>query len=117
MIAQEVGLEVGKFHHSIVDAHIYCGKGERADWWEKSLDEIQDSISPSFKMMDEVKNIPVDDPDNYDHVPGLLKQINRDPYELPEIEIADKPFDDLGYDDIQLKEYDHHDGLNFGVAE
>jgi thymidylate synthase len=86
MIAQEVGLEVGKFHHSIVDAHIYCGVGERAHWWAESIKEYQDSMNPICKIYCEKEYIGGDteDPENYDHIPGLVEQIDREQYILHE---------------------------------
>ena len=121
MIAQEVGLEVGEFHHTIVDAHIYCGEGERGKWWKDNLEQYQEGFvfeDEEFTDIDIacIKNEAPHDPDNLDHVPGLLKQIQRKPKKLPIVEIADKPFDDLGYDDIELKEYESHGGIKFGVA-
>jgi thymidylate synthase len=118
MIAQEVGLNPGKFHHSITDAHIYCGEGERGEWYEENLSEIQDSLDPVYKLgdVDFDDELP-EDPNNLDHVPGLLKQTNREAYPSPSIEIADKPFDELGYEDVELKDYESHEGIDFGVAE
>ena len=53
----------------------------------------------------------------YDHVPGLLTQLSREPRERPRIEVADRPLDDLEYDDVRLREYDPAPGLEFAVAE
>jgi thymidylate synthase len=121
LIAQETGMEVGSFHHTIVDAHIYCGKGERGEWWEKHLPDLQyflegdytgDFFSEKF-----VGSEAPEQGDPYDHIPGLLKQISREAYGTPEIEIADKPIDDIEYDDIELKNYESHSGIQFEVAE
>jgi len=118
MIAQELGLEVGKFHHSITDAHIYCGKGERADWWEEHWDEVKNDEHGSLYRAKELsEQNPHDDSENYDHIPGLIEQFNREPYELPTVNISDKPFDELGYEDVELENYQHHDGIKFSVAE
>jgi thymidylate synthase len=118
MIAQEVGLKPGKFHHSITDAHIYCGEGERGEWYEENLPEIQDSLDPVYKLddVDFDSELP-EDPENLDHVPGLLKQTNREAFSSPSIEIADKPFDELEYEDVKLKNYESHEGIEFGIAE
>ena len=85
MLAQETGLEVGRFAHSIVDAHVYTA---RADG---SMAE-------------------------YDHVPGLLEQLEREPRALPQLVIADKPFDALTFDDFELLGYDPHPPIKFKVA-
>ena len=50
------------------------------------------------------------------HIAGLREQILRDPKPLPKLEIADQPFDQLGFDDIKLKEYNPHPVIKFPVA-
>lgn len=85
MIAQEVGLGLGTFAHSIVDAHIYVAK-------------------PESSMAD------------YDHLAGLKEQLKRQPYPLPKLVIARKPFDELTYDDFEIVGYQCHDGIKFKVA-
>lgn len=123
VVAQRTDLELGNFAHSITDAHIYCGKGARGEWYESNLTEVQDRLSRVdtdenySDVADWVEEEAPDDPENYDHVPGLLRQLSRTPKERPEIEVADKPVDELTYDDIHLHKYNSHDGLKFGVAE
>lgn len=107
IVAQETGLEVGRFNHTITDAHIYCGEGERGEWYGENY---------TWNMHPEQHDIP-EDPDNYDHVPGLLKQIKREPYNDPSIEITDKAIDSLEYEDFELQDYKSHEGIKFGVAE
>jgi len=85
MLAQDVGLRVGHFSHTIVDAHVYTA---RADG---SMAE-------------------------YDHVPGLREQLERAPRPLPELVIADKPFDELAFEDFELRGYDPHPAIRFKVA-
>jgi thymidylate synthase len=85
MIAQEVGLTVGYFSHTIVDAHIYTA---RADG---SLAE-------------------------YDHVPGLLEQLKREPRPLPRLVIARKPFHELRFEDFRVEGYNPHPKIKFKVA-
>ena len=125
-IAQRTGFEPGTFAHTIVDAHVYCGAGERGEWYADNLDALQSRVAA------------VDDPEEYrdvktwlestappepegheldDHVPGLLEQCAREPRERPEIEVADVPLDDLSVDDIELSGYDPAPGIRFGVAE
>ncbi|MBT8492270.1 MAG: thymidylate synthase [Deltaproteobacteria bacterium] len=50
------------------------------------------------------------------HIEGLREQLTREPLPLPRVEIADKPFFELGYDDIVLKDYEHHPFIRFKVA-
>lgn len=51
-----------------------------------------------------------------DHLDGLKEQLKRKPKPLPTIEIADKPFNELGFDDITLKDYDPDPVIKFPVA-
>lgn len=50
------------------------------------------------------------------HIEGLKEQLTREPYPLPELEIADKPFDELTLDDFELKKYKHHPFIKFQIA-
>jgi thymidylate synthase len=125
-IAGRTGFEPGTFAHTIVDAHVYCGAGDRGAWYADNLDDLQSRLAA------------VDDPEAYrevrawvestappepegherdDHVPGLLEQCAREPRDRPEIEIADVPLDDLSVDDVELSGYDPAPGIRFGVAE
>ncbi|QHS16414.1 thymidylate synthase [haloarchaeon 3A1-DGR] len=125
-IAQRTGFEVGEFGHSIVDAHVYCGEGDRGAWYADNLDRLQDRLADVETTADyrDVKawleRAAPDEPadrEGYDHVPGLLEQLSREPRSRPRIEIADKPLDELTFDDIELHDYDSADGITFAVAE
>ena len=50
------------------------------------------------------------------HVDGLKKQLEREPKELPRLEIAKKPLDELRLEDFKLTGYDPHPGIKFEVA-
>lgn len=130
IVAQEVGLEVGEFGHTIVDAHIYCGEGLRGEWYNHYLPDIQSELPMHIAIDGGREKVDVarryikgqmpahlDDSDNLDHVPGLLKQLTREPRKRPQVEIEDKPLDQLKPEDISLKHYDPHDPIRFGVAE
>ena len=121
LIANETGLEVGKFHHSITDAHIYCGKGKRADWWEDNLIRLQEFMDGGYHgSFFEEKYAGSDFPEQeepYDHIPGLLEQMTRTAYNLPTVEIEDKGIDHVEYEDFELKNYESHDSIKFSVAE
>jgi len=52
----------------------------------------------------------------YDHVPGLLEQIERAPRKLPKLVIAKKPVDELKFEDFQVVGYDPHPKIDFKVA-
>ncbi|MEM1043880.1 MAG: thymidylate synthase [Bacteroidota bacterium] len=50
------------------------------------------------------------------HVDGLREQLARGPFEAPRLTIADKPLDELTFDDVHLDGYRHHDPIRFAVA-
>ncbi|WP_058366474.1 thymidylate synthase [Haloparvum sedimenti] len=125
-IAQRTAFEVGEFGHTIVDAHVYCGTGDRGAWYGDNLDRLQDRLAGVEEKADyrgvrawleDEAPAEAAGEENYDHVPGLLEQLSREPRERPRIEIADKPLDELTYDDVELVDYDSAEGLSFAVAE
>lgn len=59
LISRFTGIPVGRFGHTLIDAHIYTAK-------------------PDGKMAE------------YDHIPGLRKQLTRAPRALPTLTISDK---------------------------
>ena len=50
------------------------------------------------------------------HIEGLKEQLTREPLKLAKIFIADKPFNELTFDDIKLEEYESHPLIKFEVA-
>lgn len=124
IIAKQTDFKVGKFSHTIVDSHIYCGKDERGEWYGENLETLREKVREAEEREDylEVRewiqeNAPGDNPENYDHVPNLLKQLSREPRERPEMQMPEKSIEELEYDDFQLEGYEPHPGLKFGVAE
>ena len=123
IIASRIGLEPGTFHHTVVDAHIYTGKDERADWYRENLSQLQQKVREAdrrqayLQVRDWLQENAPEQDEPYDHVPNLLKQLSRKPRERPEMEIADKPIDQLEFNDFKLKNYNPYPGLNFEVAE
>ena len=123
-VAQRVDLEVGEFGHTVVDAHVYCGEGARGEWYADNLAALQERVAAvderaGYRDVREwlESTAPDEERDGYDHVPGLLTQLSREPRERPRIDIADKPLDDLTYEDFELSGYDPAPGLEFAVAE
>ena len=122
VLAQRTGFAVGHFGHSIVDAHIYCGAGERGAWWADNLETFQERLATA-QNEDEIlalrewieSEAPSDD--GSDHIPNLLTQLVRTPKSRPSLAVADVPIDELAPDDIVLSEYQSHDRLHFTVAE
>lgn len=125
-IAQRTGFELGSFGHTIVDAHVYCGTGDRGTWYGDNLDALQERLRGVEDGRDfrEVRDwltsaAPPEaaDAENYDHVPGLLTQLTREPRERPQLRVADVPLDELSFDDVRLEGYDPAPGISFAVAE
>jgi thymidylate synthase len=50
------------------------------------------------------------------HIDGLREQLKREPRPLPTLKIADKPVDDLTYEDFELQNYNPHPSIKFEVA-
>lgn len=132
IIAQQTGFTPGTFSHTLVDAHVYCGRNERQEWYSNNLDELQSRLEVVEKdgiewrghehLADWIDKVaPAGKTDSqgnpYDHVPGLLRQLSRDSHDRPRISVADKTLDELRVTDISLEEYSSHDGIPFGVAE
>jgi thymidylate synthase len=126
VVAQQTGFELGKFAHTIVDAHVYCGTGDRGAWYGDTLDELQsrlatvesrDGYLDVREWLLEAAPDEADGEEDYDHVPGLLLQASREPRERPTLDVADVPLSDLTFDDIVLRDYDPAEGIRFAVAE
>jgi thymidylate synthase len=50
------------------------------------------------------------------HIDGLKEQLKRKPKGLPELKIADKPLNELEFEDFTLKNYDPYPSIKFEVA-
>lgn len=50
------------------------------------------------------------------HVEGLKEQMSRTPHKRPTLEMADKSFWDLEFEDFELKDYEHDDPIRFPIA-
>nr|AIA18164.1 thymidylate synthase [uncultured bacterium] len=50
------------------------------------------------------------------HLDGVMKQLERTPKGLPTVEIADKPFFELRYEDFALHNYDPYPFIKFPVS-
>lgn len=122
IMAQEANLELGNFIHSFGDAHFYCGKGERGEFYGKNLHELKvrvNSVNSNKDYLDVKKWIeetaPTDE-GNFDHVTAILEQMTRDPKPLPRLEISKKPFQELAIDDFKVVGYDSHPLIKKAMA-
>ena len=50
------------------------------------------------------------------HVEGVKMQLEREPFPLPRLVLADKPVLEMTFDDIRLEGYQHHPFIKFPVA-
>lgn len=126
IIANQTDLEVGEFSHTVVDAHIYCGKNQRGEWYGENLSKISKKMRNVESREDYLdikkwieENAPPEKEGNerFDHVPGLLEQLSREPLERPEIMVKERSIDEIEYEDIKLRDYDSYEGIKFEVAE
>lgn len=149
MLADDADLEVGEFSHTIVDAHLYCGKGERGQFYGDHLDELKTKIE---QVQDEPETLgeqltakarsfldrfqddetvesysdiadwieheaPPEDEPGHDHVPALLRQLDREPYDRPAIDTGDATLDAFDPAEITIQDYKSHPGIDLEVAE
>ncbi|WP_440765232.1 thymidylate synthase [Natronorubrum sp. DTA7] len=126
VVAQQTGFKPGSFAHTVVDAHVYCGRGARGEWYADNLEALQSRLADVDaredylavrEWLESEAPAEADGDERLDHVPGLLDQLSREPLERPTLELAETSIDDLRYEDVQLKDYESHDGLEFAVAE
>lgn len=132
LVAQQTGWEIGEFGHTMIDAHVYCGRGQRSSWYEENLDELQQrikeaTVSAEYRSVRDwvVDEAPADEGAEdveshdygYDHVPGLLEQLAREPKGRSYLHIADgTTIDNATYDDFTLQDYESDGGIGFAVA-
>ena len=50
------------------------------------------------------------------HIDGVKEQLTRQPKTLPQLTIANKPIDDLVYEDFTLTGYDPDPAIKFQIA-
>lgn len=126
IVAMQTGFEPGTFAHSLTDAHIYCGTGDRGEWYGDNLEALQSRVH-GCDTADDYRAVkawleeaaPAESPDEegYDHVPNLLEQLTRQPRTRPTVSVAETTIDNLEVEDITLDGYDPHPRLHFAVAE
>ncbi|MFC4988849.1 thymidylate synthase [Saliphagus infecundisoli] len=126
LIAERTGYEPGTFAHTVVDAHAYCGRGDRGEWYAEHLPELRARVGDVTEPADYLairewleSEAPVEPPEDEgsDHVPNLLTQLSREPKERPTLELATTSLEELSPEDVTLSGYESHGPLSFSVAE
>ena len=124
IIAQEVGLKARRFIHSFGDSHFYTGLEKRSQWYKTNLSELKERVKNVETRQEYLKimkwineNSPRDETEEkYDHVTAILEQLSREPKQLPRLQIARKPCDELTIDDFALEDYEHHSTIKRSMA-
>ncbi|MGV8169499.1 MAG: thymidylate synthase [Candidatus Nanoarchaeia archaeon] len=128
IVANETKLNLGTFIHSYGDAHIYCGIGETARFYQEHLDEVKKLILSVNKREDYRKVIPemkylvrknkdVDLGLAGDHVPQCLEMMAREPLPLSKLELSPGVgINNIKHEDIQLLDYKSHPHIKGDVA-
>ena len=124
IIAQEVGLKPRRFIHTFGDSHFYTGLEKRSEWHQDNFNELRGRVRNVENKEDYLeilewvnKNAPSGKAEEkYDHVTAILKQLSRKPKKLPTLHIANKPFDELTFDDFTIDDYKHYKGIKKSMA-
>ena len=133
VVARVTDIEPGTFAHTHVDAHVYCGKGERGAWYADNLPELQERLR-AVEDREEYREVrewlletappepdaevdPASHEYGYDHVPGLLEQLAREPLDPPTVDVDVDSLAEFSYDAVALENYEGYGGLSFDVAE
>lgn len=133
IVANQTGYKVGTFGHTIVDAHIYCGKKDKSQWYRDNIKELQDRLDSVTKKSEyeDIKKWIIDSsPEDkaeidisnnvygYDHIPGMIEQLSREPKSRPALSLSDDvAIHNFSEDMVNLRDYDSYSGMRFEVAE
>ena len=124
ILARETSLQPGMMMYSITDAHVYCGRHSSrssprttAKLHEALRVFLQRDRSSEQEVADLGANELGGDPgDEYNHIPGLLRQLSREPRQLPVVRISARPMERLEPGDIVLEGYHPHPRIPFSVV-
>lgn len=118
MVANILGYKPGIFTHVLGDAHIYCGKGARSNWYGENLQYLKREVLKCESPQDyqKLKNhlleiLPNEDAgaEGLDHIPYVLEQLSRqDSGNMPTIEFVgeeSKNINKIDLDNIIISGY------------
>lgn len=129
VIAEQTNYELGMFNHTLVDAHVYCGTDEQAEWYKNNLTELQKRLSQTsdYKQVRSwlLNNRPQEtneNPENHnygsDQIPGLLEQLSRTTFDKPDLIIDNTTtINNFSPKKLSLENYNSHSSISFDVAE
>lgn len=138
LFAQETGLKPGVLVHTFGNLHIYCGSGERGEFYRDHLDELKDrvgSVGDERRRFLDIKDwidtkAPTEEMHvvdgkpvrrRLDHVPWLLLQSSRELRGSPRLEVSKgNLLEDLVYrnqeDVFRVVNYNPHPRIRMDVA-
>ena len=112
ILAKVLGIKPGTFTHSFGDIHLYCGTGERSDWYRNKdnklwLQKELKTKDPSEVLENLLDRLPSEGNfPGYDHVPAAIKQLtlasNAEPATL---EVLATDLDNIEVKDLVVHNY------------
>ena len=119
IIGKETGMTPREFVHTLGDAHIYCGADK--EFYDQHLPTLKDKVRNAETAEDykEIRKWIKSEADGkfLGHVPGLLRQLGREPRELPTLEVKmEQGMDNLTIDDFAVSHYQPKKFIPFKVA-
>ena len=121
IIANELDFQPRRFIHTFGDAHFYCGKNERGQWYGDNFEEFQMRMRDAMfveqitgdkskymnilEWINQKAPIEREGEKGYDHVTGIVEQFGNTPQPLSNLKIVKKPFRELTIDDFIIEGY------------
>jgi thymidylate synthase len=133
LFAQSVDrdLEPRGVGRTIYDAHIYAGTGDRAAFYKdaENREALQRRVSNASEpeeyraVKDWLEDVAPPEPggdEHRDHVPGLLEQLAREPFDRPTLELPDVPITEFDWEaaaETTVRDYESHPPITYAIAE
>ena len=117
-IANMIGKKPGRIIHHLGNVHTYCGRGERAEFYQRNLPALKKKLATVSTSCDRAEFLTVNDwilqnapseregEEGLDHVTGAVEQLSREIVTLPpRYRVKDKHLLDLRVEDIVVEDY------------